>query len=43
MSDVSDVFIQHRYNVIYISHLMFSASWNAVCVCVMCLYNTDIM
>ena len=40
-----DVFIQHRYNVIYISHLMFSVSWNVVrvCVCVMCLYNTDIM
>ena len=30
MCDVSNVFIQHRYNVILISHLMFSASWNVV-------------
>ena len=34
MYDMCDVFIQHRYNVIYISHLMFSVSWNAVRVCV---------
>ena len=30
MYDMCDVFIQHRYNVIYISHLMFSVSWNVL-------------